>query len=154
MSCGAILLYCLNLPFHIRYRFENTFIVGLTPPPHLPDPTTISHLLDPVITSVAKYGSAPGQNVPTSSHPDGIPVQAKIAPLIADLEGSRKTAGFLGHGAIMFCSFCLCTNGQLENLDITSWEPRNGAQVRAQAQTWLNQVTKASRNSYATSTGV
>ncbi|KAF8221547.1 hypothetical protein L208DRAFT_1032324, partial [Tricholoma matsutake] len=32
--CGAILLYCLNLPFHLQYQFENTFIVGLTPPPH------------------------------------------------------------------------------------------------------------------------
>ncbi|KAF8236639.1 hypothetical protein L208DRAFT_1251116, partial [Tricholoma matsutake] len=93
--CGAILLYCWNLPFNLRYQPENILIVGLTPPPHLPDSTNISHLLDPVITSVAKYGVAPGQDVPTSRHPNGIPVQAKIAPVIADLEGSQKVSGFL-----------------------------------------------------------
>ncbi|KAF8231264.1 hypothetical protein L208DRAFT_1187282, partial [Tricholoma matsutake] len=109
-----ILLYCLNLPFNLWYQFENTFIVGLTPPPHLSYPTTISHLLEPVINSVAKYGAAPGQNLPTSRHPDGISVKANIAPVIADLEGSRKATGFSGHGATIFCSFCLCTNVQLE----------------------------------------
>ncbi|KAF8229787.1 hypothetical protein L208DRAFT_1284806, partial [Tricholoma matsutake] len=108
VSCGAILLYCWNLPFNLRYQPENIFIAGLTPPPHLPDPTTISHLLDPVITSVTKYGVAPSQDVPTSRHPSGITMQAKIAPVIADLEGSQKVSGFLAHGAIMFCSFCLC----------------------------------------------
>jgi hypothetical protein len=154
VSCGAILLYCLNLPFHVRYRFENTLIVGLTPPPHLPDPITISHLLEPVINSVAKYGAAPGQNVPTSRHPDGISVKAKIAPVIADLEGSRKATGFLGHGATMFCSFCLCTSDQLEDLNIQSWELRNGAQVRAQAEAWLHQTTKAGRNALQKTTGV
>ena len=129
VSCGPILLYCLNLPFHLQYRFENTFIGGLTPPPHLPDPTTISHLLEPVIKSVAKYGAAPGQNLPTSRHSDGISVKAKIAPVIADLEGSCKATGFLGHGATMFCSFCLCNSDQLEDLNIQSWELCNGAQV-------------------------
>ena len=128
-SCGAILLYCMNLPFHLRYRPENTFIIGLTPPPHAPNPTTISHLLDPVIISTIKYGAAPGQDVPTYRHPNGIPVQVKVAPLIADLEGSRKVGGFLAHGATMFCSFCLCTIDQLEDLNIQSWTLRNGPLV-------------------------
>ena len=154
VSCGAILLYCWNLPFNLRYQPENIFIVGLTPPPHLPDPTTISHLLDPVITSVVKYGVAPGQDVPTSRHPNGVPVQAKIAPVIADLEGSRKVSGFLAHGATMFCSFCLCTKDQLEDLNMQSWQLRNGVQVRAQAEAWLNQTTKAGRNALAKSNGV
>ncbi|KAF8221793.1 hypothetical protein L208DRAFT_1023505, partial [Tricholoma matsutake] len=61
---------------------------------------TISHLLEPVIKSVAKYGAAPGQNLPTSRHPDGISVKEKIAPVIADLEGSRKATGFLGHAQV------------------------------------------------------
>jgi hypothetical protein len=92
--------------------------------------------------------------VPTSRHPDGISVKAKIAPVIADLEGSRKATGFLGHGATMFCSFCLCTSDQLEDLNIQSWELRNGAQVRAQAEAWLHQTTKAGRNALQKTTGV
>ena len=144
----------MNLPFHLRYRPENTFIIGLTPPPRAPDPTTISHLLDPVIISTVKYGAAPGQDVPTSRHPNGIPVQVKVAPLMADLEGSRKVGGFLAHGATMFCSFCLCTGEQLEDLNIQSWTLRNGALVRAQAKAWLQQTTKVGRDAHQKLTGV
>ncbi|RDB18249.1 hypothetical protein Hypma_000606 [Hypsizygus marmoreus] len=154
VSCGAIVLYCLNLPPHLRYRPENTFIIGLTPPPHMPNMTTICHLLDPVITSVAKYSAAPGELVPTFHHPECIATQVKIAPLIADLEGSRKVAGFLAHSATMFCSFCFCTQDQLTNLDMQSWQLRNSAQVRAQAEEWLNITTKAGRHTLETATGV
>ena len=143
MSCGAIILYCLNLPPHLRYEPKNIFIVGLTPSPHMPDTTTISHLLDPVIIAVAKYGSSPGKQIPTCTNPAGAWVQAKIAPLIADLEASRKVSGFLSHAATMFCSFCLCIHEELENLSFS--EPRDSAQVRSQAEAWLNEPVKARR---------
>ena len=64
-SCGAIVLYCLNLPPHLRYLPENTFIVGLTPPPHAPDMITISHIIEPLIDSVLKYATPPAQHLPT-----------------------------------------------------------------------------------------
>jgi hypothetical protein len=147
-------LYCLNLPPHLRYKPENTFIIGLTPPPRLPDVITICHLLDPVISSVLKYGAAPGQHVPTFHHPECVSVQVKTAPLIADLEGSRKTAGFLGHSAAMFCSFCLCTSDQLADLNLAAWQTRQSAQVRAQAEEWLATTTKAGRARLETETGV
>lgn len=120
----------------------------------MPDSTTICHLLDPIITSVAKYGVAPGQLVPTFGHPDGIHVQVRAAPLIADLEASRKVAGFLTHAATMFCSFCLCTKDQIEDLNIQSWQPRNSGQVRIQADEWLGKTTKAAREAQGTATGV
>jgi hypothetical protein len=69
--------------------------------------------------------------VPTSRHLNGISEIAKIAPVIANLEGSCKATGFLGHGATMFCFFCLCTSDQLEDLNIQTWELCNGAQVQA-----------------------
>ena len=122
MSCGAIVLYCLNLPPHLRYLPENILIIGLMPPPHLPNPTTISHLLDPVITAVAKYGTVLGKMVPTFDHPNGVSTQARIIPLISDLEASHKVSGFLSHAATMFCSFCLFNIDQIEALNMQFWQ--------------------------------
>ena len=90
---------------------------------------TISHIIQPFINSVLKYGIAPGEQVPTFAHPEGIPIQIKIAPLIADLEAARKAGGFMAHGATFFCSFCLCTSNQVEDLNLQSWTLRNGAEV-------------------------
>lgn len=81
-------------------------------------------------------------------------MQVKTAPLIADLEASNKVAGFLSHAANLHCSFCLCTQEQMEDLNLQSWQLRNSAEVRAQADTWLHQSTKAGREAQETATGV
>jgi hypothetical protein len=154
ISCGAILLYCLNLPPNLCCKPENTLVLGLTPPPHMPDATTICHLFECVVASVSEYNAVPGKQVSTFHHPEGVPAQVRAAPLIADLEGSHKVAGFMAHGATMFCSFCLCTSDQIEDLNLHTWQLRNSAQVRAQAEEWLNQPTKAGKNAQAQATGV
>ncbi|PPQ74622.1 hypothetical protein CVT26_007466 [Gymnopilus dilepis] len=123
-SSGTIMLYCLNLPPHLRYRPENTFIVGITPSPHAPNPTTISHLLDPIVESLAKYNIS--FSVPTFGNPAGVPITVKAVPLIADLEANNKVSGFLAHSAIMYCSFCLSTQDQIEDLNLQSFQIRNG----------------------------
>ncbi|RDB22345.1 hypothetical protein Hypma_010543 [Hypsizygus marmoreus] len=153
-SCGAIVLYCLNLAPHLRYLPENTFIIGLTPPPSMPDAMTICHLLEPVISSVGKYADAPGQLVPTHQHQNGVAVKVRTAPLIADLEGSKKASGFMHHHATKFCTFCLLENTQIEDLNLQSWQLRNGTQVRAEAEKWRQQITKVARNNQAKATGV
>jgi hypothetical protein len=33
VSCGAIMMFCLNLPPDLRHLPENTFFAGITPPP-------------------------------------------------------------------------------------------------------------------------
>ncbi|EDR02599.1 uncharacterized protein LACBIDRAFT_308244 [Laccaria bicolor S238N-H82] len=99
-SCGAIVLYCLNLPPHLRYLPENTFIVGLTPPPNAPDMITISHIIEPLIDSVLKYATPPGQRLPTFRHPAGVWFQIKVAPLISDIEASHKAGGFMAHAQV------------------------------------------------------
>lgn len=144
-SCGAIVLYCLNLPPNLRYRPENTFIIGITPPPHAPNMITICHLIEPVINSVREFSVGAGVQIPTFQFPNGVFILAKLAALIADLEASRKVAGFMQHSAKMFCSFCLCDNTYLEDLDFNSWQLRNGAQVRQEAEAWRTERTKAGR---------
>ena len=123
-------------------------------PPHLPNPTTISHLLEPIIAAVAKYGTVLGKMVPTFDHPNGILTQARIIPLISDLEASRKVSGFLSHAAIIFSSFCLCTVDEIEALNLQFWQARNSGEVQAQAEAWLSQTTKAGCEALETETGV
>jgi hypothetical protein len=115
---------------------------------------TISHIIQPFVNSVLKYSVTPGKHVPTFQHPEGIPMQIKIAPLIADLEASRKASGFMAHGATFFCSICLCTSNQVEDLNLQSWTLRKGAEVWEQAQVWLNIATKGGREVQAQATGV
>ena len=133
MSCSTIIFYCLNLPPHLCYCHENTFIPSLTPPPNPPSMITISHVINPVVKSALKYSTTPHLLIPTCCKPGGVEVDIKVAPLVADLEGSCKVGGFLTMAAIMFCTFCLCTHAQLEELDISSWILCNGNDVRAEA---------------------
>jgi len=48
VSCGAIIIFCLNLPYHLRYQSENTYFAGISPPSYKPSVTTITALLDPI----------------------------------------------------------------------------------------------------------
>ena len=90
---------------------------------------TISHVIDPVVESALKYSTTPRPLVPTCRKPGGVEVDIKVAPLVADLEGSCKVGGFLTMAAIMFCTFCLCTQAQLKDLDLSGCILRNGRDV-------------------------
>jgi len=103
---------------------------------------------------MAKYGTLEREQVPTYGHPEGVTVQAKAAPLVADLEASRKVSGFLGHAANLFCSFCLCNHAEIEELDLGDWDERDCELVHQQAEAWLNEPTKARRAILETANGV
>ena len=64
----------MNLPAEVRYLPENTFILGLIPPPASPDPVTISNILQPLIEKFLELQN-PGINISTYHHPEGVPVQ-------------------------------------------------------------------------------
>ena len=85
-------MYCLNLPPDLRYKPENICVIGVTPPPNSPTHETLCHLLNPVLSTLVKYGIAPGEKVPTFYHQDGISIQVKVAPLMAD-SPARVEAG-------------------------------------------------------------
>lgn len=153
VSCGAIILYCLNLPPEIRFLPENVFIVGMMPAPHSPTIWTISHILVSFQRAIAEF-DLPGKIIATHSHPGGITIALRLIPLIADLQAIRKVAGFLSHAAGLFCSFCNCHKDDIEDLDYNSWQMRNGATVRAQAMEWQNLVTVTAKETLARQTGV
>ncbi|KAJ3803608.1 hypothetical protein F5876DRAFT_14800, partial [Lentinula aff. lateritia] len=133
-------LYCLNLPLEIRFRPENIFVVGMMPGPHGPTVGTIHHILHHYCNSIMEF-DLPGKSMPTSSHPGGTRVSARVYPNIADLLGSKKFTGFGSPSATYFCTWCTLSKEQVESLDYDSWQLRDGNTVKAQAQAWKNAVT-------------
>ncbi|KAJ3527052.1 hypothetical protein NMY22_g9923 [Coprinellus aureogranulatus] len=76
VSCGAIMMFCLNLPYELQHLPENTYFVGLTPPPKEPSVTTITALVDPIIKKLA--GLYHGKTFRTYRHPLGIAKQIAV----------------------------------------------------------------------------
>src|ERR1700761_2611621 len=105
VSCGAIVLYCLNLPPEVRYLLKNVFIVGMIPAPNSPNVWTIAHILATFCETFNQF-SEPGLQIPTFRQEAGALVACHLLILIADLQAIRKVAGYLSHSANCFCSFC------------------------------------------------
>jgi len=106
-----------------------------------------------MVLKVLEY-QAPGKSVQTHRHPEGVPVQVRIVPYIADLPASWKGAGFVSIKGNLLCSFCKCLTAEIEILDLNRWATHTGAEVRQQAQTWLEQGTKSGHDALVTKNGV
>ena len=83
ISCGAIMLVCLNLPYELQHLVENTFFAGITPPPKEPSVTTITAVSDPIVNHLQSLFH--GKIIWTHRHPDGIIKHVAVLPVIADL---------------------------------------------------------------------
>lgn len=150
-SFGAMILYCLNLPIEIRFQLENIFILSLIP--GAPNTWTISHILQLFVNIMNQFAD-PGKVLATHRNPQGVPVAARVVPLLADLGAIRKVAGYLGHMANFFCSVCLVSLDQVERLDINSWIYRDTATIRMQANAWRTFTTIKAKEAESTKTGV
>ena len=152
ISCGAIMMFCLNLPYELQYLPENTFFAGITPPPKEPSVTTITALTDPVVDHLDNMWK--GRIVRTYRHPKGVQHRVAVLPAIGDLMAMRKTLGFAGVASHNFCSFCKLQLADIENLDINSYVPRGGLEVLVAAECWQRAKTKEKRKELFKKNGV
>jgi len=117
VSYGAIMMFYLNLPYHLRHKPQNIFFAGITPPPHKPSVTTITALLDPIIDQLRHFYH--GVIVCTHCYPEGIMKCIGILVLIGDLPAIRKALEFAGIAFLYhFCSFCSLGKSDSESLDV------------------------------------
>jgi hypothetical protein len=152
ISCGAIMMFCLNLPPELRHKPENTFFVGLTPPPKEPTVVTITAVSDPIMEQLDKLWA--GCTICSYRHPEGIQRRVAVLPLIADVPGIQKVAGYASHGHKHFCWFCNCQRDELDRVDIKAWIPRSPLDIRTAAMQWRDAKTKVARKSIFDQTGV
>ena len=152
VSCGAIMLFCLNLPYEHQHLVENTFFAGITPPPKEPNVTTITAISDPIIEHLNVMWH--GKTIQTYCHPDGVLKRVAVLPAIGDLLALRKALGFAGISSHNFCSFCHLRLEDIDNLDIGSWKMRVGVDVLAASEQWRQATTKVRRKELFSEHGV
>jgi len=151
-SCGAIMMFCLNLPYELQCLPQYTFFAGITPPPHEPSVTTITALSDSIVDHLQAMWQ--GKKIRTHRHPDGALKRVAVLPTIGDLLAIRKLLGFAGVASHNFCSFCTLQRSEMDNLDYESWTKRTGADVLAGAMEWKSATTKKDRKAFFKKNGV
>ncbi|PPQ77156.1 hypothetical protein CVT24_009827 [Panaeolus cyanescens] len=151
-SCGAIMLFCLNLPYEFQHLVQNTYFAGITPPPKEPTITTITSLSDPVIAQFLQAWN--GLFVRTHRHPNGIMKRSAILPVIGDIPGIRKCMGYASASAYHFCSFCWLQLFDIGNFNVATWTPKIGDDMRARAELWHHATTKVARKALFKKNGI
>lgn len=145
-SISGIYLVCLNLPPEIRYKVENVFLVGIVPGPHEPSTHQVNHLLRPLVDDLLSLWS-PGMYLKrTTKYPDGRLVKGALIPVVCDLPAARRVAGLGGHTCTRFCSECLLNLADINDLDTSTWVPRNCDDHRRHAAAWRDAPTHEKRN--------
>jgi hypothetical protein len=153
VSCGAIMMFCLNLPPELRHLPENTFFAGLTPPPHEPNIVTITAVQDPIVDQLLPLYEQ-GEVICSFRHPLGYLRRVAVLPFIGDLMALQKACGFASHAHKYFCWFCLLKRDEIERLDMIAWPRRTHLEVSTAARRWLAATTKKERKALFDSTGV
>ena len=104
-SVGALYLVVLNLPREVRYKIENTVLVGVIPGPKEPKLTVNSYIAHLVQEHNESYK---GWIISTiNNFVKSVRIRACLGCVTCDIPASRKTCGFLGHTARLGCSKCL-----------------------------------------------
>lgn len=152
ISCGAIILCCMNLPPELRHLPENVFFAGIIPGPKEPSIVTMTHALQPIVDELKPFWT--GKTISTHRSPQGRLIRVALIPLVADLLAMRKMAGFGAHSCKYFCSYCLCTLDEIHRLDVENFEPRRKDTVQKQAKAWRAAPTKKGRKEEFRTCGV
>jgi len=145
-SISGIYLVCLNLPPDIRYKIENVFLVGIVPGPHEPSTHQVNHLLRPLVDDLLQLWSPGIYLRRTAKYPNGRLVKGALIPVVCDLPAARRVAGLGGHSCTRFCSECLQKLEDINDLDTSSWVPRNCEEHRKHAAAWRDASTHEKRN--------
>jgi len=155
ISCGVIMMCCLNLPYELQNLEEYTYFAGITPPPKEPTVITITALADPIVDHLETLWH--GKVIQTHRHPDGTFKRVGVLPAIGDLLAMHKALGFAGIASTShFCSFCklpLAIRGDLDHRG-GHWIPRSGPEVLAASEMWRKAEMKKTRKELVAQYGV
>ncbi|KAJ8514537.1 hypothetical protein ONZ45_g7942 [Pleurotus djamor] len=136
ISCGCLVLSCLNLPIELRYKPENMFLIAVVPGPQEPSLDNINPYMAPIVDVFLKYWDPGVYYLQTLRYPLGRLMRLALVALISDLLAARKFAGFASCTHNFFCAACLCTRKQhgYGHLDPTSWIKRSKESCRTAAE--------------------
>ena len=147
-SVGAIYLTILNLPRQLRYRRENTLVVGIIPGPQEPK-LHMNSYLEPLVEELLKLW----KGIEMQTAQDICEVKAMLICAACDIPASRKLGGFLGHAAEKGCSRCLKSfpterfgdKRDYSGFDRSQWPERLVDDHRKYGMCWKHVITLSKR---------
>lgn len=132
----VLCMVCLNLPRNLRYRPENIYLVGVIPGLSEPSAIQMNHILSPLIDVLLEMWHNGLFLRHTPKHPFGRRSRVAVVPLVADLHTGQKMAGFGSRTSTHFCSYCLTTiqdRDNIEHLRDSATEWRDAPTVKTHA---------------------
>ena len=153
LSCTAIYMVVLNFPPTLRYLFRNMYLAGVIPGPGKPSLDQINHALALLVQELLDLWRGVFYTI-TYASTSGLLTKGAMIPLVCDMLAARQLCGLSSATSTWFCTCCLLTIQEIENLDRKSWPDRNlGEQIR-QAKRWRDSGSEDDRNAIFKAYGV
>jgi hypothetical protein len=153
-SVMGLYMVCLNLPPEERFKSENMFLAGIIPGPKEPSMQEINHFLKPLIDDLLDSYANGIRYMRTWRHPNGRNTRSALALIICDLPAGRQALGLTGPQSANFCSYCKLQLKNINNLNVTSWEPRSGEEHRKLAFEWRDTLSDRRRAEITSKYGI
>jgi len=123
MSATAIYMVLLNFPKDQRFKYKNMYLVGVIPGPSKPSLEQINHALSLLVRELVEFWKGV-YYTRTYKFPDGRFSKGAMIALVCDMLAARQVAGFGSVTSTYFCTFCLLTIQDIENLHKHTWPER------------------------------
>ncbi|KNZ44768.1 hypothetical protein VP01_884g1 [Puccinia sorghi] len=137
----------------VETRFGNKVshlcLAGI-PGPFSPDPSTINHLLRPLVNKLINLEN--GILIPTHQFPAGQVVQVKLLALFGDVLATKKVASFASHSETKFCSFCHASHTNIPQSQLS--KPCEKGKKKASAKQSRTTTSAFSQDQILKKTGV
>ena len=137
MSSTAIYMVVLNLPKEERFKYKNMYLAGVIPGPSKPSLEQINHALACLVRELLDFWKGVFYTW-TYKFPAGRFSKGAMIPLVADMLAARQVAGFGSATSTFFCTFCLLTIQDIENLRKDTWPGRRLHDHLEFAREWKN----------------
>ena len=153
LTCTAIYMIILNFPPHLRYLFRNMYLAGVIPGPGKPSLDQINHTLSLLVQELLEFWRGVFYSV-TFASISGLLTKGAMIPLVCDMLAARQLSGLGSSTSTWFCTFCLLTIQDIENLDKSSWPCRNLHEQIKQAKLWRDSESEEEREEVFKASGV
>jgi len=137
MSATAIYMVLLNFPKEERFKYKNMYLVGVIPGPSKPSLEQINHALSLLVLELLDFWKGV-YYTRTYKFPGGRFSKGAMIPLVSDMLAARQVAGFGSVTSTFFCTFCLLTIQDIENLQKHTWPERTLHSHLECAREWKN----------------
>ena len=157
-SVGVLYLVILNLPRHLRFKWENVIVVGIVPSLDR-EPKSLNEFLQPGVDEMKALWK--GVRLKSSLCSIALTFRAALLCISADIPAARKLCGFKGHGAYRGCSRCLKVfpggfgeRKDYSGFDRENWQPRCNKDHKLNAKKLEKCRTLTQRNSLSKEYGI